>query len=404
MSGPAPTVDAAVDRLRAERRARARAALASLRKPDTSIEIRPASAESRSGWARTALTMVAAIAATAVLVGEVHAKQPPQLRDGPAREITPISWQMGLPTTPVVAQIDGRRVEAMNPLLRVQLCREVAQQEQLQRHGLGWRDIYAIVHAETGWFAREGQSKDGTPNLGVAQFEPATADALGIDPHDPKQALQGVARLLKHARAWAASRALPDAGDGYGPGGAAAHSVFYNLSTKARNGWSGTSPDELPIETQRHISNYRDGLKVADLFGKQYDRLAASLQHTARLRERVPRWHEIDDASAPDGPAARQSTSKPAAVARSAPETARVAARAAAPAPAGPLPQAATPAADKPLAVQWREKLERATQRLLASAHEAVDAVVAPPPDPHAKHRSSGVVERETSAERPRMR
>jgi hypothetical protein len=45
-----------------------------------------------------------------------------------------------------------------------------------------------------------GASKDGTPNLGIAQFEPATARALGMrNPNDAVEAVHVAALHMKDA-------------------------------------------------------------------------------------------------------------------------------------------------------------------------------------------------------------
>ena len=43
-------------------------------------------------------------------------------------------------------------------------------------------------------------------------------------------------------------------------------SVYYNLSVKGRNKWDGVNTAQLPVETQRHIRNVRQGAdKASDL-------------------------------------------------------------------------------------------------------------------------------------------
>ena len=118
-----------------------------------------------------------------------------------------------------------------------------------------------------------GASKDGTPNLGLAQFEPATARALGLrDPNDPVEAIHVAALLMKEAAEWSANRI---AGLKLGDGERAQKlregvSIFYNLSTRGRNRWNGTNTAKLPIETRLHIRNARTGAQyAAELDAKQ---------------------------------------------------------------------------------------------------------------------------------------
>ena len=149
---------------------------------------------------------------------------------------------------------------------RVLLAKSAAERARLQDVGLSFKDVYGIINAETSWIPRTGSSKDGTPNLGLAQFEPATARALGLrNPNDPVEAIHVAALHMKEAAEWSASRiASLNLGDGERAlklrEGV---SIFYNLSTKGRNRWNGKNTAKLPIETQLHIRNARTGAQFA---------------------------------------------------------------------------------------------------------------------------------------------
>jgi hypothetical protein len=146
------------------------------------------------------------------------------------------------------------------------LVKAAAEKAGLQQVGLGYHDVYGLIEAETSWIQRTGASKDGTPNLGLAQFEPKTAAALGLeDPNDPVQAVFAAASHMKDAARWASARI---AGLKLSPAEHSAKlregvSIYYNLSVKGRNKWDGRNTAELPIETQRHISNTRAGAAEA---------------------------------------------------------------------------------------------------------------------------------------------
>lgn len=165
---------------------------------------------------------------------------------------------------PVQVIVSGKVFEAPHPMERVRLCKEIASEQRLNSHGFDWRDLYAVVQAETAWAALNGMGLNGKASFGLAQMEDATAKALGIDPHDSRQALQGVARLLKEAAAWTRARGIEDK--------KAAVSVYYNLSTKARNEWDGVSVENLPTPTKNHIRNLRDGHKIATSLGPKYEK------------------------------------------------------------------------------------------------------------------------------------
>jgi hypothetical protein len=149
---------------------------------------------------------------------------------------------------------------------RLLLAKAAAQQAGLSEVGLSYRDVYGIINAETSWIPRLGSSKDGTPNLGIAQFEPATAEAVGLtDPSDPVQSVHAMAVHLKDAAKWSAKRltGLKLSPEQYALKLREGVSIYYNLSTKGRNAWNGKNTKKLPIETQRHIANARLGARQA---------------------------------------------------------------------------------------------------------------------------------------------
>jgi hypothetical protein len=149
---------------------------------------------------------------------------------------------------------------------RLLLAKSAAQNAGLAEVGLSYRDVYGIINAETSWIPRLGASKDGTPNLGIAQFEPATAKAVGLtDPTDPVQAVHAMALHLKDAAKWSARRlaCLNLSPEQYALKLREGVSIYYNLSSKGRAAWNGLNTAKLPIETQRHIANARVGAREA---------------------------------------------------------------------------------------------------------------------------------------------
>jgi hypothetical protein len=149
---------------------------------------------------------------------------------------------------------------------RLLLAKSAAQRAGLAEVGLSYRDVYGIINAETSWIPRMGASKDGTPNLGIAQFEPATARAVGLtDPTDPVQAVHALALHLKDAAKWSAKRlsGLKLSPEEYARKLREGVSIYYNLSSKGRAAWNGLNTRKLPIETRRHIANARIGAREA---------------------------------------------------------------------------------------------------------------------------------------------
>ena len=149
---------------------------------------------------------------------------------------------------------------------RLLLVQSAAEHAGLDKVGLSYADVYGIINAETSWIPRMGASKDGTPNLGIAQFEPATARAVGLDdPLDPVQAVHAAAMHLKDAATWSKRRIanLKLTPEEHATKLREGVSIYYNLSSKGRSEWNGLNTAKLPIETQRHIANARLGAREA---------------------------------------------------------------------------------------------------------------------------------------------
>lgn len=167
----------------------------------------------------------------------------------------------------VPVQVGGRELSTPDAGSRLLLVRSAAERAGLAEVGLDFRDVYGVINAETTWVARTGMGRNGVASHGLAQFEPATARAIGVrDANDPVEAVHGAAVLLKEAALWSARRI---AGRGLsGPEYAArlreGVSIYYNLSSRARQRWDGIATAHLPVETQRHIRNVRIGARQAE--------------------------------------------------------------------------------------------------------------------------------------------
>lgn len=172
----------------------------------------------------------------------------------------------------VQTTMDGDKLLTPDLDSRLLLAKSAALRAGLGDLGLDFTDVYGIINAETSWVPRLGASKDGTPNLGIAQFEPATAKALGVrNPDDPVEAVHVAALHMKEAAIWSAERI---AGLKLGAVERAEKlrdgvSIYYNLSTRGRNAWNGKNTQKLPRETQRHIQNARIGAQQAEFFDAQ---------------------------------------------------------------------------------------------------------------------------------------
>src|SRR4051812_18345871 len=71
----------------------------------------------------------------------------------------------------VNARVAGQFVLTPDHTSRMMLAKSAAERAGLSQVGLSYMDVYGIINAETSWAPRAGRSKDGTPNLGIAQFE-----------------------------------------------------------------------------------------------------------------------------------------------------------------------------------------------------------------------------------------
>lgn len=149
---------------------------------------------------------------------------------------------------------------------RLMLAKSAAERARLHEVGLGFRDVYGVISAETSWVPRTGAGKDGTPSFGVAQFEPATARALGVrNPDDLVEAVHGAAVLMKEAALWSGDRVarLKLSVDERAARFREGISIYYNLSSRGRAVWNGRNTRKLPIETRQHIANAREGAQQA---------------------------------------------------------------------------------------------------------------------------------------------
>lgn len=169
----------------------------------------------------------------------------------------------------VTLQVGQHQVSTLDANSRLLLTRTAARKAGLADVGLDYRDVYGVIHAESSWVPRAGLGRNGVVSQGLAQFEPATARALGLrNPSDPVEAVQAAALHLKEAARWSARRLEGlklDAGQ-WSMKLREGISVYYNLSTRGRKTWDGLNSGQMPVATQLHIRNVQDGaLRAARL-------------------------------------------------------------------------------------------------------------------------------------------
>lgn len=84
-----------------------------------------------------------------------------------------------------------------------------------RRHGIPEELFVRLVQQESNWNAKAKSHKGA---IGLAQLMPQTARSLGVNPHDPKQNLEGGARYLKTQyrtfKSWRLALAAYNAGPG----------------------------------------------------------------------------------------------------------------------------------------------------------------------------------------------
>ncbi len=163
-------------------------------------------------------------------------------------------------------------VQTPDKASRLLLVQAAAKSVGLSEVGLGFEDVYGVINAETSWLPRTGVGKNGTLSYGLAQFEPATARALGLqDPNDPVEAVHAAALHLKQAATWSANRieGLKLTPEERAEKLREGVSIYYNLSSKGRAKWNGENTERMPVETRRHIANSQIGAREATYLAAQ---------------------------------------------------------------------------------------------------------------------------------------
>ena len=207
-----------------------------------------------------AVTAAAPVAPPAVALATPVAKAAVQFASDEALRAR-IKW--------VPVRYAGEETKTLDESSRLLLAQVAAEKAGLGEFGLGYQDVYGVIQAETSWIPRSGKGRNGVTSFGLAQFEPGTAHGLGLkDPRDPVQAVYAAALNMKHGAQWAEDRIahLQLTPEERAQKIREGVSIYYNLSVKGRNKWDGINTAELPLETQRHIRNTRQGAeKAADL-------------------------------------------------------------------------------------------------------------------------------------------
>ena len=249
-----------------------------------SIGVVPATSDTLAQREQTAQAAVAAIAA----VARQAAPAPLVVAEAAAASFDDRYDQLRSKLRWLPVRLGNDMLKTPDAQSRLLLAQSAAREAGLAQVGLSYRDVYGIINAETSWIPRLGASKDGTPNLGIAQFEPATARAIGLaDPTDPVEAVHAAALQMRDAAIWSARRieGLKLTADQRAAKLREGVSIYYNLSSKGRSVWNGRNTAKLPVETLRHIANARLGAEEAAELEQQLTelkgRMGASASFTA---------------------------------------------------------------------------------------------------------------------------
>ena len=111
--------------------------------------------------------------------------------------------------------------------------------------GVPWEMMAAEIGQESGWDPNIVNSASGA--TGIAQFEPATAAQLGVDPLDPQSAIPGMAGYLAQLHSELSDQGYPQwsyalAAYDWGIG-----NVLHALN-------AGMPPNTWPQETRHYVS------------------------------------------------------------------------------------------------------------------------------------------------------
>lgn len=110
--------------------------------------------------------------------------------------------------------------------------------------GVPWALMAAEIGQESGWDPNIVNQASGA--TGIAQFEPATAAQLGVDPTDPQSAIPGMAQYLASLHAELSNQGFPQWSYAL-----AAYDWGIGNVLRALN--EGTPPNAWPNETRHYV-------------------------------------------------------------------------------------------------------------------------------------------------------
>ena len=112
--------------------------------------------------------------------------------------------------------------------------------------GVPWQLIAAEIEQESAW--NPTAYNQGSGASGIAQFEPATASSLGVDPWDPESAIPGMANYLASLNSQLSGAGFPEWSYTL-----AAYDWGIGNVLDALN--AGTPPNQWPGETRQYVAN-----------------------------------------------------------------------------------------------------------------------------------------------------
>lgn len=126
------------------------------------------------------------------------------------------------------------------------------QLEELARNAAENNDIpvegfFALINQESGW---NPAAVSPAGARGIAQFMPATADDLNIDPMNPAEALPAAAEYLAWIKGWLAGQGVPNDWDYV----LASYNAGIGTIRTAWRQWGSAWKLHIPAETQNYVA------------------------------------------------------------------------------------------------------------------------------------------------------
>lgn len=161
-------------------------------------------------------------------------------------------------------------------------------QQSADAHGVPANLLSSLLDVESGYQVDGPDSEAGA--VGIAQFMPETAKAMGIDPKDPQQAIEGAARYLEEKYQkygnWEEALEAYNGGDGNVGSGetkAYAEKVLNGAGDVSQNGKSTSSKIKVPDFQKIYEDASSNDKEIMDFFNQAADYIKDNSQNADTL-------------------------------------------------------------------------------------------------------------------------